>query len=254
MEIDWRRWGPGMLGGAALAFGVAASGVGILATAIWVPITVPCHELGHAAAHWLSGAPALPALFLTFVLAERSVKFALGISAVLFALLWVCLRFRRQALSCFVALVIFVQIILSYFVSAETQEQVAIVAGFAGEAAWAPVFIFFAFENLGRWWFRHRILFAVAAIISLGNSLGTWAQILIGARPLPYGAFLEQAEHGDINRLVDGFAWSPSHVATLFFSIAVAALIMSVFFSIARLRSRPNQARGYDSTKPILRS
>lgn len=219
----------------AIIIGFATSYVSLLSTLIWVPITMPCHELGHTLAYWLTGAPAIPTYFMTALLDTRSTKLALCITAILAAGIMLTRKCGRLSMSFLLACFLIIQIPLSFVLSVAFQEQICIAAGLAGESLLAPLLLFLSFENLGSWWLRHRYIFTTAALISLGNSLGTWLQILAKTRELPYGSLLLGEDHGDINRLIDIYLWSEQELSWLFFSLALLSLFASASYTLIRL-------------------
>ncbi len=228
----------------ALSIGFIASFVSVLSTFIWVPITMPCHEIGHAAAAWLSGVFAVPTFFFTATFSRYSLTFAAVVTGALGVLIVVARRVQRVFLAHFLFAVAAAQFSISYLFSASLQEQIRIAGGLAGEALWAPILIYVSFENFGRWWRTNKIVLAFAATISLGHSLGRWLQIKIGRSELPFGSLLFGEDQGDLNQLVDAYGWSPGQLAILFFGIAVIGLLASLLCLSVRMKPVPEEPNG----------
>lgn len=212
--------------GVAFTVGLLASCIEMLSVALWIPVTMPAHELGHAAAHWLTGAFAIPTFFMTAVFGEPSLFLGAGITFVLGGILFWAFKKRRYSLTGIIGILLLLQLTATFVAPAVVQKQFGIASGLGGEAFFAPLFLALSYENFGGWWRRHRMILACAAVASLGKSIGEWLGILLKVKPLPYGSLLFGEEHGDINQLIDTFGWSQEGLVSLFLGVALLSTIV----------------------------
>ncbi len=202
---------------------------------------MPCHELGHAIAGWLSGKMAIPTVFLT-VSGEAKTPFVyLPVSTALLCALYLTYRARHTCACIAVSAVLCGQIYLSFVASEKTQRQVELMGGLAGECLLAPVLTWLAFANLGSIWKKYRLGLAAWSAIALGSRVAFWGAVALGLDELPHGALLMGEEMGDTNQLIDTFGWSAQQLVWIFGASALFGIwLISAIVTVEYLRTLPS--------------
>lgn len=234
---------------AGLLVGATSYFIPALQLFFWVPVLMPCHELGHAVVGWLSGKPSVPAPFVTLSLGDVSLIVQLVVTGIL--LTGASAAFRAgNTVACGALLLVFgAQLFLSFIASQKVQEQIELLGGLAGECLIAPVLAWLAFANFGSIWRRYRVGFAACASIALGNQFLFWGAVVLGFEEMPHGAFLMGEEHGDTNRLMDEFHWSKEHL--MWFFAGNACFSLWLLFAVLILTSLATEDRQSRADAPV---
>jgi hypothetical protein len=231
----------GLYCSAALVLGGLSYFTPFLDTFFWVPILMPCHELGHAIADWLSGKTAVPTVFFTVSGEEKTPFVYLPVAAALLCTLYFTYRARHTCACIAVTAVLGGQIYLSFVASKQVQRQVELMGGLAGECLLAPLLTWLAFVNLGSIWRKYRLGLAAWAAIALGSRVAFWGAVVTGLGELPHGAFVMGEEMGDTNQLIDTFGWSAQHLIWIFSAIALCSVwLTSAIVTVEYLRGLPS--------------
>lgn len=198
--------------------------ISTLGTFFWIPVVMPCHEIGHAIVGWLSGKPAIPTLFITVSAGDTTPLVHAAVSAILLLGLYLAFRARHTCACVAISLVCAAQVFLSVLASETVQKQIELIGGLGGECLLAPLLAWLAFVHLGSIWQRYRVGLATWSSIALGSKVIFWGAVVMGLDELPHGALLMGEEMGDTNRLIEEFHWTSQHLIWLFSAIALCSL------------------------------
>lgn len=204
-------------------------------------ISTPFHETGHAAAAWLTSRAALPTPFKAIVFSEqREIWFFLLQVAVCY---WIWKRGRDEedggGLLIGLAWVWVVLLVFCSFVlGIQAREQLIIWAGQAGELALAAaaVSVGLRYGSELPWVYgttkfarQHKVLLFWGSVV-FAASASRWFLCLGNRTLVPFGAFGEEPDAGDLDRLKDDFNWTvpgmiKSYLFVAFVSMAAVAIV-----------------------------
>ncbi|MEM7434484.1 MAG: zf-TFIIB domain-containing protein [Myxococcota bacterium] len=187
-------------------------------------VGMPFHELGHAAASWLSSRIAVPLPFFTFWLDAQSVLMGLLVAG---ALGWLGYRAHQEGnrFATGVAATLFVaQLVLTLVLPADTTRMWQILSGALAElllGAFLLVAFHFPLPDRLRWDFW-RWVAIVPAALCFTHALRLWHVAANDLSQMPWGAALGADSDGDMNRLVGQFGWSAQELAAFYLHVGYA--------------------------------
>jgi hypothetical protein len=164
-------------------------------------LRMPAHELGHAAAGWLSGHVSIPLPFFTLNLGAAWISVPVAVSAIA-GMAWWGWRHRLPFWLALAALAVFLGLTNGVFASAGERASWASFSGCGGELVLGTVFAMAYWHRLflRPEWHRWRVLFAVAGLAVYLQALTMWWGVGAGRQPFPYGSALGM--EGDMDALV----------------------------------------------------
>jgi len=207
-------------------------------------ISTPFHETGHAAAAWLTSRPALPTPFRAIVFSEqREIWFFLLQLAGCY-LIWKRGHDEEDGGGLLVGLAwtwAALLVFCTFLLGPQAREQLMIWAGQAGELALAAaaISVGLAYGSDLSWVYgttkfsrQHKVLLFWGAVV-FAASASRWFLSLGNRTLVPFGAFGEEPDAGDLDRLKDDFNWTvpgliKSYLFVAFLSL-VAIAIVAVF-------------------------
>lgn len=215
------RLGPPAALGLALVF--CSTGAG----SFWGALAaMPLHELGHAAASWLSSRFAVPLPFFTVWHQDQSLLFGLGVATVIGWFGWHCRREQRRFGLVLALGLLATQVSLSWLVPARLTSMLQIMGGALGEivlGALMLVAFHFPLPDRLRWDFW-RWPALLPASLSLARASLLWARAARDVRHIPWGSAIGSEADGDMNRLVHDFGWRPAALAEFYLYAAITSL------------------------------
>jgi hypothetical protein len=164
-------------------------------------LRMPAHELGHAAAGWLSGHVSIPLPFFTLNLGAAWISVPLAVSAIA-GMAWWGSRHRLPFWLALAALAAFLGLKHGMFASAEARASWVSFSGCGGEFVLGAVFAMTYWHRvfLRPEWHRWRMLFALVGLAVYLQALTMWWGVAAGRQPFPYGSALGM--EGDMDALV----------------------------------------------------
>ncbi len=199
-------------------------------------VGMPFHELGHAAASWLSSRIAMPLPFFTFWYDDQSVLMGFVVAATLGWLLFHTHREENWFMMSTTGVVLAAWAVATFLVSSNTTLQWQILAGGLGELAFGG-FLLIAFHfplpDRFRWDFWRWIALIPAAICFM-QALVMWRASQTDLSRMPWGSALGSDSDGDMNRLVQQFDWTALQLAEFYLDVAylwLAALGVAYAYS-----------------------
>jgi hypothetical protein len=208
-------------------------------------VGMPFHELGHAAASWLSSRIAIPLPFFTFWFDDQSILMGLVVLAVLG---WWLFHTRREGNHFMFGAAIVVLLtwtVCTFVISPRTTLMWQILAGALGEilfGAFLLVAFHFPLPDRFRWDFW-RWLALLPASLCFVHALLLWRKVSADVSQMPWGSAIGAESDGDMNRLVQQFAWNANELADFYLAVAYAGLAAMAFtYGYAALRLRKSRA------------
>lgn len=209
----------------------------IVSSLLW-GIKVWIHEFGHATIAWLGGRRAIPLpLGLTSYNPNRSIVVYLGILILLGLLFWVGRREQQRWPMILAGVLAVIQFGMTWLVPIETFEMLVYFGGIGGEfylSTLLMVSFYFPMPQYWRWdFYRYPVVFAAA--FTFWGQFWLWKQIRWGQASIPFGALWGEAEGGDMNQLINVYAWTPGQVIDTYNTIGNVCLwvllgVYSYFF------------------------
>ena len=221
-----------------LSWLLCSSGLGRLFASM---VGMPFHELGHAAASWLSSRIAVPLPFFTLWYDDQS--WFMG-SVVALVLGWFLFHTHREknhfmfGVSC--ALVAG-WLFATFLVSPRTTLMWQILAGALGEIGFGAFLLtafHFPLPDRFRWDFWRWVALLPAALCFM-HALTLWHRVAADVTLMPWGSAIGAESDGDKNRLVQQFGWGANELAGLYLHaayVALAVLVATYAYSAYRLR------------------
>ncbi|MGB5374841.1 MAG: zf-TFIIB domain-containing protein [Polyangiales bacterium] len=206
-------------------------------------VSMPFHELGHAAGSWLSSRIAIPFPFFTFWYDDQSILMGLIVAGVLGWLLFHTYREKNRFMFGSVSVVTFAWFVITFLVSPTRTLMWQILSGALGELVFAG-FILIAFHFPGpdrfRWDFW-RWVALIPAAVCFTHALMLWHGASTDVSQIPWGSALGSESDGDMNRLVAQFGWKAPELAGFYLNVGyfgVTALAAAYAYSAYRLVQR----------------
>jgi Zn-finger nucleic acid-binding protein len=205
-------------------------------------VGMPFHELGHAAASWLSSRIAIPLPFFTFWFDDQSVLMGVLVVGGLGWLMFHTYREKNYFMLSVAGAMLSAWAIATFFISPTTTLMWQILAGALGEIVFGA-FLLLAFHfplpDRFRWDFWRWVALIPGALCFV-HALLLWRTVSADVSQMPWGAAIGAESDGDMNRLVQQFAWDANDLADFYLAIAygcLAALGVTYAYAAYRLRS-----------------
>lgn len=206
-------------------------------------IGMPFHELGHAAASWLSSRIAIPLPFFTFWYDDQSVLMGLLVAGVLGWLMFHTYQEKNHFMLGMVGVVLVAWVIATFVISPTTTLMWQILAGALGEIVFGGfllVAFHFSLPDRFRWDFWRWVALIPAALCFVHATL-LWRTVSADVSQMPWGSAIGAESDGDMNRLVQQFAWNANDLADFYLATAyacLAALVMAYAYAAYRMTRR----------------
>jgi len=220
-----------------LSFWICSSNLGRLLSFM---VSMPFHELGHAAGSWLSSRIAIPLPFFTFWYDEQSVLMGLVVASVLGWFLFHTYREKNRFMFGTAVGITLAWAVITCLVSPSTTLMWQILSGALGEIV-LGAFILIAFHFPGpdrlRWDFW-RWVALIPAALCFTHALRLWRSATGDTSKIPWGSAIGSESDGDMNRLVRHFGWNANELAAFYLNVAylgVAVLVAAYAFAVYRL-------------------
>ena len=202
------------------------------------------HEIGHAAAAWLCGFPAVPGPWRTLTASNRSIPFAALLSA---ALIYAGVRAwlaERRAATAFAAAALLLQLLCTVLLRAEAAHAFIVFAGDAGCLVLGALLLASMYAPAGgairRGWLRWGFLAIGAA--SFADAFELWWSARTDSDRIPFGVN-EGVGPSDPSVLSDTYGWSASLLVHRYLSVACVSLLALACLYAMGLRRARAQAR-----------
>ena len=223
---------------------------GVLLLSLWVCSTnlgrllasmvgMPFHELGHAAASWLSSRIAIPLPFFTFWYDDQSVLMGLIVAGMLGWLLFHTYREKNWFMLSSASVVALAWAVTTFLVPPSTTLMWQILSGALGElvfGAFLLVAFHFALPDRMRWDFW-RWLVLIPAGLCFTQATLLWRTVSTDVSQMPWGSAIGSDSDGDMNRLVKQFGWNANELADFYLTIAYLGLTaLAIAYTYAAYR------------------
>ena len=193
-------------------------------------VGMPFHELGHAAASWLSSRIAIPLPFFTFWFDEQSVLMGAIVAGVLGWLMFHTRKEKNRFMFGVAAAVLFAWAVTTFLISPTTTLMWQILAGALGEivfGAFLLVAFHFPLPDRFRWDFWRWVALVPGALCFV-HALFLWRTVSADVSQMPWGSAIGAESDGDMNRLVQQFSWDANALADFYLGAAYACLAIIV--------------------------
>lgn len=203
-------------------------------------VGMPFHELGHAAASWLSSRIAIPLPFFTFWFEDQSVLMGAIVSGVLGWLIFHTYREQNWFMLSSLLVVLLTWAVISFLVPARQTLMWQILAGAWGELIFGGFLLIafhFPFPDRFRWDFW-RWLAVIPAALCFTHAVGLWRAASKDVSQMPWGSAIGAQSDGDMNRLVREFGWTANELASFYLTtgyLLTAALGAVYLYAAHRL-------------------
>ncbi|MFH7245375.1 MAG: M50 family metallopeptidase [Spirulina sp.] len=192
---------------------------------IWI------HEFGHATVAWLSGRQAIPLpIGWTNVNPDRSFWVYLGVLILLGLLYWSGHKEGKRWPMVLAAGLALLQFAMTWLMSPNTFDMLLAFGGIGGElylSTLLMVSFFFPMPAYWRWDF-YRYPVVIGAAFTFWGQFWLWKAIRLGRASIPFGMMWGDAEHGDMNILVNRHAWEPGTIIGTYNTIANLCFLVIV--------------------------
>jgi Zn-finger nucleic acid-binding protein len=221
-----------------LSLAFCSTGLGRLLASM---VGMPFHELGHAAASWLSSRIAIPLPFFTYWFNDQSVLMGSIVVGVLGWLMFHTYRENNRFMFGVAGAVLAAWAITTFLISPTTTLMWQILAGALGEilfGAFLLVAFHFPLPDRFRWDFWRWVAIIPASLCFVHAAL-LWRTVSADVSQMPWGSAIGADSDGDMNRLVQQFGWSANDLADFYLAVAyacLAALFATYLYAIYRLK------------------
>lgn len=185
-------------------------------------VGMPFHELGHAAASWLSSRIAIPLPFFTYWFDDQSVLMGLVVAGALGWLGYHAYRENHRFAMGVAGTLLVVQAIFTLALPAQLTLMWQILSGALGEllfGAFLLVAFHFPLPDRLRWDFW-RWVAIVPAALCFTHAVKLWRTAAADVSQMPWGSALGSDSDGDMNRLVGQFGWQVNDLAEFYLHTA----------------------------------
>lgn len=243
----------------ALIATLALSSIGIFSAVFRLLIGTFLHELGHAYCFWLFGRPAIPThIFFTVVLSYDFswLVFALTLFSAALLLRWATSH-KVVELKIFAGATIVAILLCSTAFDQRTAILIGTVGGLAGEFVISAFLIILFHSPLPPGTLLHRARWVLLLIGTKGllDACHQWYRISRGIEELPMGSFLFGSDHGDLNTLIEKYAFQTDQIIDLYLTIGIISvtLVLSHFaFRALYMLPREDDSRGSQTMRNQL--
>ncbi|MBD1872812.1 hypothetical protein H6F75_04905 [Nodosilinea sp. FACHB-131] len=208
------RYSNGLIFPGLMLLGMLMNAMPIV-NALLFGIKIWLHEFGHATVAWLSGRQALPLpIGWTSYNPQRSLLVYLAILVLLGLLFWAGRREGQRWPMVLAAVLAVVQFYMTWLLPADRFEMLMAFGGVGGEiylSALLMMGFYFPLPNYFRWDF-YRFPVVLGAAFCFWGQVWLWQQVPKGKASIPFGSLWGEAEHGDMNQLIDIHGWMPGDI------------------------------------------
>ncbi|MBW4482061.1 MAG: hypothetical protein KME14_05925 [Tildeniella torsiva UHER 1998/13D] len=202
-----------------------------IVNALLFGIKIWLHEFGHATVAWLAGRQALPLpIGWTTISTQRSLFVYLGILTLLGLLFWAGRREGKRWPMVLAAVLAAVQFYMTWLLPADTFDMLFSFGGIGGEIYLSALLIvgfYFPLPEYFRWDF-YRFPVVLGAAFCFWGQVWLWQQVPKGKASIPFGSMWGDAEHGDMNQLINVHGWTPGDIIGTYSAIAHLCLFAIV--------------------------
>lgn len=202
-------------------------------------VAMPFHELGHAAASWLSSRIAIPLPFFTYWFDDQSLLMGLIVAG---ALGWLGFRAYREdnrfAMG-LAATLFLIQATFSLALPANLTLMWQILSGALAELLFGALLLVafhFPMPDRLRWDFW-RWVAIIPGALCFTHAMQLWSTVSNDLSQMPWGAALGADSDGDMNRLVGHFGWSARELADFYLRtgyVCAAAIVVAYGYALYR--------------------
>ena len=202
-------------------------------------VGMPFHEIGHAAASWLSSRIAIPLPFFTFWFDDQSVLMGLIVAGVLGWVLFHTYREKNWFMLASASVVSLAWAVATFLIPPSRTLMWQILSGALGElvfGAFLLVGFHFALPDRLRWDFWRWVVLIPAGLCFTQATL-LWRTVSSDVSQMPWGAAIGSESDGDMNRLVQQHGWTANHLADFYLNIAYLGLTaLAIAYAYAAYR------------------
>ena len=216
------RYSNGIIFPALLVMGIFLNAMP-LTNVLLQGIKIWIHEFGHAVVAWLAGRQAIPLpIGWTNVNPERSFFVYLGVLILLGLLYWSGQKERKRWPMVLAVGLILVQFAMTWLMSPHTFDMLLAFGGIGGELYLSTLLmVSFFFPMPAYWrWDAYRYPVVLGAAFTFWGQFWLWKSIRMGRASIPFGMMWGDAEHGDMNILVNRHQWEPGTIIGTYNTIA----------------------------------
>ena len=189
-------------------------------------IGMPFHELGHAAASWLSSRIAIPLPFFTLWYDDQSVWMGLLVVGLLGWLMFHTYREQNWFMLVTASVALAAWAVATFLIRPGTTLMWQILAGALGElvfGAFVLIAFHFPLPDRLRWDFW-RWVSLIPAALCFAQAIVLWRRVSADVSQMPWGSAIGSESDGDMNRLVQQFGWSANDIADFYVNAAYLAM------------------------------
>jgi len=204
-------------------------------------VGMPFHELGHAAASWLSSRIAIPLPFFTVWFDQQSVWMGLAVAAALGWLGYHAYQEGNRFALGVAGVLLAVQAVCTLALPANLTLMWQILSGALGElvfGAFLLVAFHFPLPDRFRWDFWRWVAIIPGALCFV-HAMMLWRAAASDLRRMPWGSAIGSESDGDMNRLVAQFGWSAEELAGFYLRtgyVCLAAIVCTYAYAVWRQR------------------
>ncbi|MBE9156197.1 hypothetical protein IQ265_05050 [Nodosilinea sp. LEGE 06152] len=229
LDFD-NRYSNGLIFPVLLLLGMLMNAIPIVNILLW-GIKIWIHEFGHATVAWLAGRRAIPLpIGWTSVDPRRSLFVYCGI-LLLLVLLYQAGRREEKRWPVVLAVVLaIVQFFMTWLISADAFDMLLSFGGVGGEIYLSALLIvgfYFPLPQYFRWDF-YRFPVVLGAAFCFWGQVWLWQQVPRGKASIPFGSLWGEADHGDMNQLINVHGWTPGDIIGTYSAIAHLCLLAIV--------------------------
>ncbi|MBD2113527.1 MULTISPECIES: hypothetical protein [Cyanophyceae] len=221
------RYSNGLIFPGLMLLGMLMNAMPIV-NALLFGIKIWLHEFGHATVAWLSGRQALPLpIGWTSYNPQRSLLVYLAILVLLGLLFWAGRREGQRWPIVLAATLAVIQFYMTWLLPADRFEMLMAFGGVGGEiylSALLMVGFYFPLPNYFRWDF-YRFPVVLGAAFCFWGQVWLWQQVPKGKASIPFGSLWGEAEHGDMNQLIDIHGWMPGDIISTYGTLTHLCLL-----------------------------
>ncbi|UCF48887.1 MAG: zf-TFIIB domain-containing protein [Myxococcales bacterium] len=210
-------------------------------------VGMPFHEVGHAAASWLSSRIAVPLPFFTLWYDDQSVWMGMLVAGVLGWLMFHTYREKNWFMLGSTSVVLVAWAVITFLIPPWRTLMWQILAGALGEVvfgAFLLVAFHFPLPDRFRWDFW-RWVAVIPAALCFTHAITLWHAVSADVSQMPWGSAIGSESDGDMNRLVQQFDWSANALADFYLNTAflgLTALAAAYTYAAYRLLRKRGQS------------